>query len=224
MRLARILLAAPVVGTLVVTSVYALKRGASDSLAYDASIEMGTWVAARSQPGEATWNWVRADLDRAVAIRNDPVTQELLGVLLAMRRERPDVAALAGDHFIAALRARPTSGYTWASLAEVFYQQGNTGTAFEVALRRAAEFGPAEPAVQRTVANLGLAVYDEVTPVSRTAIEHMVAAGMRRNPREMLQISERRGRLDVACRQAQGIESAAHRQWLQLCPGREPTS
>jgi hypothetical protein len=224
MALGRALVAAPAIALMVAAGTYAVQRGVADDLAFDASVEMGTWISSRSQPGEATWNWVRADLERAAAMISDPVSQELLGVLLLMRHERPDLTSAAGDRFRSALVARPTSGYTWANLAEVLYQQGETGPPFEVALRRAAEFGPSEPEVQRTVANLGLAVFDEVGGETRSAVDRLVGAGLRRNPPEMLQISGRRGRLDVACRHAQGIQSGAHQTWLHLCQSREATS
>jgi hypothetical protein len=221
MNAARVLVATASISLMAAACTYAVQRGVGDDLAFDASVEMGTWIASRSQPGEATWTWVRADLERAVKLMEDPVSQELLGVLLGMRYERPDLIKAAGDHFKAALISRPSSGYTWANLAEVMYQEGETGATFQAALRRAAEFGPSEPEVQRTVANLGLAVYDEVTGDTRSAIDRVVAAGLRRNPPEMLQISGRRGRLDVACRHAHGIQSGAHQQWLQLCQSRE---
>jgi hypothetical protein len=224
MFIGRALVAAPFIAVMTAASAYAVQRGIADDLAFDASVEMGTWVASRSQPGEATWNWVRDDLQRAVDMMADPVSQELLGVLLAMRYDRPDLTGDAGKHFGAALVARPSSGYTWANMAEVLYQQGKTGLAFEAALRRAAEFGPSEPEVQRTVANLGLAVYEEVSGDTRSAIDRLVGAGLRRNPPEMLQISGRRGRLDVACRHAKGIQSGAHQTWLHLCQSREATS
>jgi hypothetical protein len=223
MPLGRAFLAAPGIALMAMAGAYAVQRGVADDLAFAASVEMGTWIASRSQPGEATWNWVRQDLERAVEVMDDPVSRELLGVLLAMRSGHPDLTDAAGQHFRAALIARPTSGYTWANLAEVLYQQGHTQTEFESALRRAAEFGPAEPEVQRTVANLGLAVFEEVSGETRRAIDRMVGAGLRRNPPEMLQISGRRGRLDVACRHAQGIQSGAHQTWLQLCQSREAT-
>jgi hypothetical protein len=221
MKAVRLVGALPVIAMFAFACVYSVKRGTADSLTYDASVEMSTWGAARSQPGEATWNWVRADLDRAVGMVSDPISQELLGVLLAMR---PDLAEMAYRHFVTALAARPTSGFTWANLARISYQRGDTGPSFETALRRSAELGPSEPEVQRTVANLGLAVYGEVRSDTRSAIDRMVAAGLRRNPSEMLQISVRRGRLDVACRYTQGIQSGAHQQWLQLCQSREATS
>ena len=224
MSFRRALFAVPAIALMSAASVYAVQRGVADDLAFDSSVEMSTWMASRSQPGEATWNWVREDLERAVLMIGDPVSRELLGVLLAMRSERPDLTDAAGEHFRAALIARPTSGYTWANLAEVLYQQGQTDGPFEAALRRAAEFGPSEPEVQRTVANLGLAVFEQVTGETRTAIDRMVGVGLRRNPPEMLRISGRRGRLDVACRHAQGIQSGAHQTWLQLCQSREATS
>jgi hypothetical protein len=52
----------------------------------------------------------------------------------------------------------------------------------------------------------------------------MVAAGMKRNPLEMLQIAERRGRLAVACRHFAGSPRLSLPKWFQLCQSTEVTS
>src|SRR5205823_2599488 len=101
-------------------------------------------------------------------------------------------------HLRKALELRPMSPYTWANLAAVDYHLGDTGKAFRSALVRAAELGPHEPEVQATIASFGLAVWNEVDAQTQAAIERSVAAGMRREPREMLQIAQRRGRLAIA--------------------------
>jgi hypothetical protein len=50
-----------------------------------------------------------------------------------------------------------------------------------------------------------------------------VAAGFRRNPLEMLQISERRGRLDIACRHLEGNTRMPDARWAEMCQaGRQP--
>jgi hypothetical protein len=221
-NLGRWLVAMPAIVVLAGCVLLAAQRGRADNLAYDASIEIGTWAAAGKQPGVQTWQWVHTDLERAAQILpRDPIVQELLGVLLGGRYDAPELIRSSENHFIAALTARPTSGYTWANLVEVRYQQGRTDAQFESALRNAARFGPSEPEVQRTIANLGLAVFDEVAPETRIAIEAAIAAGMRRNAPEIMQISERRGRLDVACRHPAKNQSSAHQKWFQLCPSRE---
>jgi hypothetical protein len=140
-------------------------------------------------------------LNRAAA-RNpgNPAVHELLGVLGARRFDRPEYIQEGAVHFAKAIELRPTSPYTWANIAEAKYRLGDTGKQFEAALVRSAQLGPSEAEVQRTVADLGLAVWNEADPQTLAAVDRMLTSGMRRNLPEMLQISGRRGRLDVACR------------------------
>jgi hypothetical protein len=82
--------------------------------------------------------------------------------------------------------------------------------------------GPSEPETQRLLAELGLAMWDEVGPETRAAVKAAVGAGMRRNPLEILQISERRGRLSLACAHASGDKRLQGTKWLETC-SREAT-
>lgn len=223
MSMTRLLAVAPIVAALAAAGVYAGQRGAGENQAYEASVEMATWAATQSRPGESTWNSVREDVEQAVERVGGPVEHELLGLLHARRDDREDFIGTAQRHLQSALVARPSSGYTWASIAGLRYRQGRTDETFESVLRRAVEFGAMEPDVQRTVAHFGLAVWSEIGAQTRLAVERVVAAGMRRNPTEMLQISGRRGRLDVACRHANGNKSGAHHPWSKLCPSTEAT-
>jgi hypothetical protein len=221
-RSTRFVAVVPIVAGLAWLSAYAVEVGAVGTTVYDASREMTTWTAPA--PSVGTWNSVDEDLVGAqVQAPSNPTVQELLGVLDTRRVERPEYLAEAGVHFVRALEFRPTSPYTWASLAAVKYRQGDTGRDFESALVRAAGLGPFEPEVQRRVAYFGLAVWNEVAPETRAAIEAMVANGMRRNPMETLQIAERRGRLDVACRHLVGSPRLTDSKWSQICQSVEAT-
>lgn len=158
---------------------------------------------------------------------SDPAARELLGVLDVRRavvHGSQEYLSEADVHFVSALTARPTSGYTWANYATARYAVGDTGREFEAALRRASELGPHEPEVQRDVSLYGLAVWHEVGVETRRAIDRMIANGMRRNPAQMLQIAQRRGRLDVACGHLAGIPRQTDKKWLQLCQSMEATS
>jgi len=196
----------------------------ADRLVLDASTEMAAWSAMRSEPEEGTRNLVHARLAEAERIvPTDPTTHELLGLLSSMRSESAERLAQGVEHMVKALELRPSSPYTWAHLAEAKYRQGEPGRNLQLAFLRASELGPAEPGVQRIVANYGLAVWDEIDPPTRAAIDRLLAAGFRRNPLEMLQISERRGRLDVACRHLVGDPRTRESKWAQMCQvGREP--
>ena len=205
-------------------SVVAVGLARADNAAFEASREMGVWAAARMQPEPGTVDSVRERLELAQRLSPaDPTTQELLGILFAGRRDSAEYLSKGVVHFTHALQMRPASPYTWANLAEVKYNQGDTGGVFELALGRAAELGPSEPEVQRMVANYGLAVWDEVAPPTRQVIDRMVGAGVRRNPLEMLQISERRGRLAVACRHLVGASRTPDPKWYPLCQSTEAT-
>lgn len=172
----------------------------------------------RGAPPALAWASTRERLGAALALEPDnPIAHELMGVLLSQRFDDPALAQEATTHYVRSLTLRPIASVTWANLAAARYQVGDTSRIFEVALVNASRLGPSEPQAQRVVALYGLAVFDEVSPQTRKAIEAMVAAGMRRNPAEMLAIAQRRGRLDVACRHLAEARASDPR-WVQLCP------
>jgi hypothetical protein len=216
---ARGLVAIPIALALGWAAITASNIARAKSLVLEAATEMGTWAASGGQPDPATWESAKDRLEAAGRMRSaDPVQRELLGLLGSLRGDRPELISEGISHLYGALELRPTSGHTWAHLAEAQYRLGEPGTSLEVALQRASLLGPAEPGVQRLVADYGLAVWSEVGPETQSAIDRMVASGMRRNPLEMLQISERRGRLDAACRHLAGTQRLAGTRHGRLCP------
>ena len=220
----RLLVAAPVVGVLAWLAVHAVRVGEAGSILYDAEREMATWAASGAPPGPQTVAWVEADVERArAATPEDPEAEELLGELATRRTDRAGSLDEALRHFARAAGLRPTSPYTWAAMADARYRKGDTGPAFETALRRAAELGPAEPEVQRTVVDLGLATWDEVAPATRQAVESTVTGAMKRDAAETLQIAGRRGRLAVACRHLAAAPRRVVPEGLTTC-SREATS
>lgn len=169
--------------------------------------------------------WWRDDLARAAAlVPDDPFVREALALVITRNSNEPSELEEAQRHLVAAIEARPGSPYTWANLAVMKYRLGDTGPAFEKTLVNAASLGPYEPEVQQIVSDLGLAVYDEVAPATRAVIERMLAAGMKRNAAEILQIATRRGRLGEACRHLDGVPRPAASKWTQLCQSMEATS
>jgi hypothetical protein len=220
----RPLLAFASVATLGWLTSNAVRIGSAQSLVHDATRETATWTASHSRPASETIGWVEDDLLRAVALfANDPAAHELLGTMKLRRADSPEYMGGSLVYFGRALELRPTSPYTWANIAEAKYQIGDTGEVFAAALERAAQMGPAEPEVQRTVIDLGLAVWKEVAAKTRSSIERAVAAAMKRNPMETLQIAERRGRLDVACRHLADSARRTEPKWPQFCPNAEAT-
>lgn len=198
---ARWLVAGTAVLLLAVASFQAAQLGRADALTEEASNRLAAAAKSGAPLSLEAWLETRSGLQRAAHLApGDPSVQELLGTLHAQRQGSGDLELQGLDHFVAAIDRRPTSPYTWASYAQVSYSLGRTGQPFVTALRNAAMLGPSEPEVQETVADLGLAVWGEVPESTREVVEGAVARGMARNPARMLQIAERRGRLETACR------------------------
>ena len=191
--------------------------GSEGATAFDANLAFDAATPASPQ----ALAFLRDGLSQASReVPGDPAPHELLGLL----ELRTNGASAAGDEFERALARRPVAPITWADLATQRYRAGNTDATFRIALLNAARLGPSEPGVQAIVANLGLAVWSELTADERGVVEGRVAAGMRRDSGQFLQIAGRRGRLDVACRHFPSPPRQADMKWIQTCQGMEATS
>lgn len=220
----RLLLIAPLLAGSAWAGVSAVRSMLAEDLLFDSGRELAAWESGRVVPSDATRNAVLARLEAAERlVPSDPNTHELVALVRLRGAEDGDFVE-AAFRFTRALELRPVSPYAWASLAATKYRQGETKQVFEEALLNASALGAAEPQVQRTVAFYGLAVMDEVAPRTREAIERVVGNGTRRDPGEMLQIAQRRGRLSVACRYAAGSPRRPEARWSQVCQSSEGKS
>jgi hypothetical protein len=224
-RAARVLSIIPAVAGLGWLSAYAVEQGFAGTVAFETAVTTSPWSVARTPaPMGQVLDGLRNDLVRARdAAPSDPAIHDLLGIIAAHSVDRAEYASEADVHFVKAIELRPTSPYTWASLAGVRYLRGDTGAVFDAALENSVKLGPNEADVQRTVSNLGLAVWNEKSATTQAAIEAAVAAGMRRNSLEMLQIADKRGRLPVACRHLAGSTRQTDSKAVQLCQSMEVT-
>ena len=212
----RALVAIPVVAMLAWAALTAFDIARAKQHTLEAATEMATWAG---RPDPSTFESVRGRLNEAARIHgHDPTQRELLGILMSGRLDDAQRGTEAVGHFVSALSIRPTSPHAWAFLVETRYRAGEPGRNLEMALQRAVALGPAEPGVQHLVADYGLAVWNEVTPVTQAAIDRMIASGIRRNPLEILRISERRGRLEAACRHLTGTSIKPGARSGMLCP------
>lgn len=220
----RILVAAPIIGALAMAAVTVVAVARSHLLVSEAAVEMSTWGAIGSAPSLETWTSVYERLQSARRILpGDPITSELLGLLSSQRSDSADLLESGVEHTVQALALRPVSAYTWANLVEARYRRGEPAANMELAIARAAELGGAEPGVQRIIADYGLALWDELTPHAQGAVDRLIGAGARRNPLEMLQISERRGRLGPVCKHLLGALRTPDAKLVQICQSREIT-
>jgi hypothetical protein len=217
-RVARVVSAAPLIAGLAIIAAAAIKLGTADALVFSATREISHW--SRVAPDQAAETRVLDDLQQAISgVEGDPTAHEMLGLLAARHLGDPERQKQAFAEFTRALELRPTSPYTWIHIAETSYRVGDTGPRFEMALGKSVELGAADPEIQNLVAFLGLAVYDELGPATRAAVDRMIQAGWRRDPAEMMRISTRRGRLDVTCRLTQGMSARVDPKVSQRCQG-----
>jgi hypothetical protein len=211
----------PVLGGVYWLSETALRLGTANSITSSGLQLTEKWYLRRVSPGGQELDAMASDLSRAIQLSPaDPGLRELLGIMELRRARSGEAVERAHGHLASALVMRPTSSYAWANVVVASYQLGRTNEVFEAALRNAVLMGPSEPEVQAVVADHGLAVWDEVAPGTRAAIESAIAAGMKRNPMEMLKISVRRGRLQPACGHLWGSRRTPDPKWLTLCTGR----
>jgi predicted Zn-dependent protease len=190
----------------------------ADWLTFRANTEFNAWIAKRGPVGVEKWMGVQADLKQAEELaESDPQPPELLGALHLYVTGRVGSADVALGHLMHALELRPSSPYTWVNLAQAHYRLGMTTGAFERILLMTQRLGPSEPETQRLLADIGLAMWDDIGVEARSAVRAAVIAGMRRNPLEMLQISERRGRLALACAHVPGDKRIRDPKWIKVC-------
>lgn len=219
---ARALIALSVLLALAWASVTATATLKADVLSRPAKRELSVWIAGRMVPAPETLASVHDNLTAARDIApGDPAIRDLLGLVGLRKIDRHQGASESVTHFTSAVALRPTSPYSWANLAAARYQVGDTGRLFELAIRRATELGGNEAEIQRVIGFYGLAVWDEVGDETRQAIDRTVSAGVRRDPTEMLQIAQRRGRLSTACRHLAGLTRPPDQKWLQICQSTE---
>lgn len=222
MHPARFAVAIPAIVVLAALASQALHLGASGETVYRSAQEMATWRASGLEPDAGGVEWLIADLDAARAkAPGDPNIEELLGTLSLKRIDRPRFLEEALSHFRRAVDLRPTSPYSWADIVAADYRKGDSTGEIQAAIRNAARLGPAEPEVQRTVIDYGLALWDEESPQTRQAVETAITGAMKRDPAEALQIAERRGRLAVACRHLADAPRRVDPEWGLLCRSRE---
>ena len=93
----------------------------------------------------------------------------------------------------------------------------------ERSLINAANFGPYELEVQRTVVDLGFALWNELTPEGKKVVDESVIRGMRIKPLEFLQVAQRRGRLELACRHFERYARPVDSKKVSICQGMEAT-
>ena len=194
---------------LIGTCVLCARWGYADLVAADASSRQAAMQEHAAKTGEL------ADAPQANTLRDElmlaqrfdprnPTTAEQLGGLYALNvREGGAIRnqrAKALEQYSQAVVMRPTSPYSWASLAWTKYYLGQVDAEFYRALDAAIQLGPWEPEVQYLVVDLGLALWDELPPGMRPKIMTIAQNGTRRYAPQIIAIARKQARLAEVCK------------------------
>lgn len=161
------------------TALIAGKRGLADVVAQQPRYEFERWQAGKSNPGAAAATGMGDGLRSALAL--DPDNPNLLldiGRLDSWQvRNGPmhDSAVRATrqgalENFRRAARLRPTSGHSWAIVAQAKYGAGSVDSEFAAALEQAMRRAPWQAQVQLISIELGLASWQALTVPMQLAL------------------------------------------------------
>ena len=183
------------------------KEGLSNFFVQSAHLEIERWSA----PGQS----VRGDEGARVAqylaqslaySPNNPWSLEETGTLQlrgigAFRDPQLALATArsAYANFRAALAQRPTSPFSWASVALTKLYLDERDDELIRALGHAEELGPWEPEVQQTVVFVGLSVWHKLNPAQQDAVVRAMQRGAQRNPGKIAEIAKAFNRIDLFC-------------------------
>ena len=210
----RIACGAVVLVALAALCLLALPRGLADLRAFEARGLFKSWESKRRQPSVEEWTFARGLLREAREL--DPGQPNYLEDIARLYEVRA-LPLKAGDapaqgylrqaleYQREALRRRPGSPYTWASIARLKARLPEPDREFETALRNAALLGPWEPEVQVALADAGFRHWDALAPQTRAALSANAARALRRQDAKLFEVARRTGRLAVLCA-VRGVE------------------
>ncbi len=161
----------------------ALVLGVADLASVSANVWMRGWEEQGYLSDPAQWDAAYSRL--SLARRLNPLSADYsadLGLLMGWRSLRPSPTgaqyaayrASAVNFYGESVGKRPSWGYAWARYAESQLLLGNQGYEFLQALEKAIALAPWEPGVQRKVAWMGLATWDDLPERLRIVVKESV--------------------------------------------------
>jgi hypothetical protein len=152
-----------------------------------ASVSANVWMRGWEEQGYLSdpAQWDAAYRRLSLARRLNPLSAAYsadMGLLMDWKslRQSPESAkfaayrARASQFYGEAIGKRPSWGYAWARYAESQLLLGNQGYEFLQALEKAILLAPWEPGVQRKVAWMGLATWDELPERLRVVVKKSI--------------------------------------------------
>ena len=174
----------------------AVRNGLADVYAEPAKDYLQDKRDAGAALAEEEWQAIHANFHRSldIAPANPAILREL-GRLHRIQVQSDELdqteierhGALALDYYAQAASLRPTWPWNWSSDAEVRYElYQDASDAYHQALILAAHFGPWEGLVQRTVVELGIDSWPDLSPDARQAVLAMVDRALQRQPERLM--------------------------------------
>lgn len=144
---------------------------------------MQQWEGQMHVDDAATWDAAHERLK--LARRLNPLNAEYsadLGRLMEWQSwryspksmESVEYRARANQYYEEAIHKRPSWGFAWAHYAENQLLSGNPGREFTQALEKAMLLAPWEPGVQRKVAWMGMATWEQLPVLVRGKVEDSI--------------------------------------------------
>jgi len=207
-RVSRALIALLGIAVLVWAGYEAGRRGLADWISMRARYQVVSWAEKHSVPSQAQWQRAVDALGAALKIApDDPTLYDHLGVAYQLASAAFDprgqwnvYAEYSLLYFQRAAALRPTSPYSWASIAMMKYRLGRVDGELFKALALAMRLGPWEPRVQVVVSDLGLALWDRLDEEQRGQIRENWRRTAVRQADQLVRLAIARNRVDIVCK------------------------
>ena len=207
-RLSRVLVALLGIAVLACVAYEAGRRGLADWVSMRARFQVASWAEKPTIPSREQWQRAVDALNGALRLTpEDPSLYDYLGVAYHVAGAAFDprgqwnvYTEFALLHFQRAAALRPTSPYSWASIAMMKYRLGRVDKELLQALALAMRLGPWEPQVQVMASDLGLALWDRLDEEQRGQIRDNWRRTAVRQADPLWKLAAARKRIDLLCK------------------------
>lgn len=186
---------------------FGLRAGLADSQSIQSRWQITQWQGGKLPlPKIAEWGTARNDLVAALRwTPNDPQLHEYLGYLYGLRainsRAIPELeqAMLADSisYFRQAVVARPMSPYAWVNLSLALHFKRSHDEALWQAWERAWQYGNREAGVQRVLAEIAFARWQEAGTKRQIKLIDMIDSARPHSRGDLVAIAKRYDKTDL---------------------------
>ena len=207
-RACRVLIALLGISVLAYAAHEAGRRGLADWVSMRARFQVASWAEKRTVPSREQWQRTVDALSAALKLTpEDPSLYDHLGVAYGLASAAFDpkgqwnvYTEFALLHFQQAAILRPSSAYSWASVAMMKYRLGRIDEDLFKSLALAMRLGPWEPQVQTIASDLGFALWDRLDTGQREQVRENWRRTSVRQADRLLKLAIARKRIDLLCK------------------------